>query len=29
MMLDLVFTTEPDLIEDLEITAPVADSDHN
>jgi len=28
-MLDLVFTTEPGLIEDLEITAPVAGSDHN
>jgi len=28
-MLDFVFTTEPDLIEDMEITAPVAGSDHN
>jgi len=28
-MLDVVFTTEPDLIEDMEITAPVAGSDHN
>jgi len=28
-MLDLVLTTEPGLIEDMEITAPVAGSDHN
>jgi len=28
-MLDLVFTTKPGLIEDIEITAPVAGSDHN
>jgi len=27
-MLDLLFTTEPDLIEDLEITAPVAGSEN-
>jgi len=28
-MLDLIFTNEPGLIEDLEITAPVAGSNHN
>jgi len=28
-MLDLVFTTEPGLIEDFEITAPVALNDHS
>jgi len=27
-MLDLVFTTKPDLNEDLELTAPVAGSDY-
>ena len=28
-ILDLIFTNEPGLIEDVEITAPVASSDHN